>query len=572
MKTLAFFFILITHLIPNTKYSYSQTFQWVKQEGTIESRDNARKTIFDQSGDMYVIGTFGGLTGGTTLIGNISVTSHGQGDVFIAKYDGSRDLLWVRTGGSIYYDYIYGLEVDLAGNVYAGGIFSKSITGNTAPMFFGSTALQTFGKADLFIVKFNSNGELITAKSFGSTEDDQLNGMSKDASGNIYINGGFKNSITFGSNTLTSSNGSYQHYITKFNSEGNILWAKNSSGTTNCIGVDIVSDETGNTISTGFFSGSTTFGNTTLNSHGSNDILLVKHNQTGEVVWAKSFGGNELDYGLKVDTDTDGNIFLTGSFEFVLNFGSDVSLTSRGGGDVFISKFDPNGNIIWARGAGSPTINGFTGDESPSDFITDLQGNSYLTGYFAFKIIFENDTLNCESGGADVYVVKYDREGNVNLIKKVNGLEGGRVFSNTLSTNNSDELFVSGSFIGTAEFDNINLQSGGNTDDLYIAKLSSLTSAEVPSEQLPGDFRLLQNYPNPFNPMTVIRYSLFENRFVNLKVLDILGKEIKSLVNEKQNAGNYEVEWNAYELPSGIYFYRLQSGNFSDTKSMMLLK
>lgn len=253
--------------------------------------------------------------------------------------------------------------------------------------------------------------------------------------------------------------------------------------------------------------------------------MLVKHNQSGEVVWAKSFGGNEFDYGLKVDADIDGNIFLTGSFEFVLNFGGDISLTSRGGVDVFVSKFDANGNISWARGAGSPTINGFTGDETPSDFITDSQGNSYLTGYFAFKIIFENDTLNCESGGADVYVVRYDREGNVNLIKKINGLEGGRVFSNTLSRNNSDELFVSGSFIGTAEFDNINLQSGGNTDDLYIAKLSALVSAEAPSEQLPGDFRLLQNYPNPFNPKTVIRYSLSGNRFVSLKIFNAQGEK-----------------------------------------------
>lgn len=206
MKTSVFFFILIIHLFINPDNSCSQTFQWVKQEGAIDSRDNVRRTIFDHAGNMYVIGTFGGLNGGTTLIGNVSVTSHGQGDVFIAKYDGSRKLLWVRTGGSIYYDYIYGLEVDLSGNVYAGGIFSKSITGNATPMVIGSTALQTFGKADLFIIKFNSSGELMSAKSFGSTEDDQLNGMCKDASGNYYFNGGFKNSITFGSITLTISN------------------------------------------------------------------------------------------------------------------------------------------------------------------------------------------------------------------------------------------------------------------------------------------------------------------------------------------------------------------------------
>jgi len=86
------------------------------------------------------------------------------------------------------------------------------------------------------------------------------------------------------------------------------------------------------------------------------------------------------------------------------------------------------------------------------------------------------------------------------------------------------------------------------------------------------DHILSGNYPNPFNPTTVIRYSLFENRFTTLKVYDILGKEILTLVNEKQNAGEYSVEWDAGNYPSGVYFYRLQTGEFIETRKMMLLK
>ncbi|HMS34606.1 MAG TPA: choice-of-anchor B family protein [Ignavibacteria bacterium] len=86
------------------------------------------------------------------------------------------------------------------------------------------------------------------------------------------------------------------------------------------------------------------------------------------------------------------------------------------------------------------------------------------------------------------------------------------------------------------------------------------------------DYRLGQNYPNPFNPKTVIRYSIRENNFVNLKVFDILGNEVSELVNKKQNAGNYEIEFNGESLSSGIYFYRLTSGEFDDTKRMILLK
>ena len=92
------------------------------------------------------------------------------------------------------------------------------------------------------------------------------------------------------------------------------------------------------------------------------------------------------------------------------------------------------------------------------------------------------------------------------------------------------------------------------------------------SNDVPGSFLLFQNYPNPFNPSTVIRYSLSENRFVELKVYDLIGKEVASLVSEKQNAGNYEVKFNANTLSSGIYIYALTAGNFSDKKKMLLLK
>jgi hypothetical protein len=86
------------------------------------------------------------------------------------------------------------------------------------------------------------------------------------------------------------------------------------------------------------------------------------------------------------------------------------------------------------------------------------------------------------------------------------------------------------------------------------------------------DFHLYQNYPNPFNPSTVIRYSLKENNFTSLKVYDVLGNEVASLVGEIQNSGTYSVEFNGSDLPSGVYFYKIESGNFALTQKMTLLK
>lgn len=88
----------------------------------------------------------------------------------------------------------------------------------------------------------------------------------------------------------------------------------------------------------------------------------------------------------------------------------------------------------------------------------------------------------------------------------------------------------------------------------------------------PEEYFLSQNYPNPFNPSTVIRYSLKENSFISLKIYNSLGKEILLLVNQNQTAGSYDVEWNAGNFPSGIYFYRLTAANFTETKKMNLIK
>ena len=87
-----------------------------------------------------------------------------------------------------------------------------------------------------------------------------------------------------------------------------------------------------------------------------------------------------------------------------------------------------------------------------------------------------------------------------------------------------------------------------------------------------SEFELSQNYPNPFNPSTSIQYAVSSPQFVSLKVYDVLGNEIATLVNEEKAAGTYEVDFYGTVLPSGIYFYKLQAGSFAETKKMVLLR
>jgi len=101
---------------------------------------------------------------------------------------------------------------------------------------------------------------------------------------------------------------------------------------------------------------------------------------------------------------------------------------------------------------------------------------------------------------------------------------------------------------------------------------TTLTDVEDHSQNIPSTFGLSQNYPNPFNPSTVIKYQVSQNTFVNVNVYDILGNQVRNLVREEKAAGSYEITFDASNMPSGVYFYSIQTGSFTQTKKMILMK
>ena len=118
-----------------------------------------------------------------------------------------------------------------------------------------------------------------------------------------------------------------------------------------------------------------------------------------------------------------------------------------------------------------------------------------------------------------------------------------------------------------------NLIAGTRGSGVWMRPLSEMiTAVKSVKNQVPIQFRLDQNYPNPFNPITTINYSIPKTGQITLKVYDVLGKEIATLVNEEESSGNYHIQFNANRLASGVYFYRLHSGNFVMTKKLLLMK
>ena len=116
------------------------------------------------------------------------------------------------------------------------------------------------------------------------------------------------------------------------------------------------------------------------------------------------------------------------------------------------------------------------------------------------------------------------------------------------------------------------VDNGYQSGSSYIYSNFITTNAETELSQIPSYYILGQNYPNPFNPSTTIEYQVPGLSFVSLKVYDVLGNEIATLVNDEKPAGNYEIQWNASELPSGVYLYKLRAADFIETKKMLLMK
>jgi len=118
----------------------------------------------------------------------------------------------------------------------------------------------------------------------------------------------------------------------------------------------------------------------------------------------------------------------------------------------------------------------------------------------------------------------------------------------------------------------VDLDNNGTVDDTLFISDTLLTKITDTNNEIPSKFELFQNYPNPFNPSTKIKYDIKIDGLVTLKVYNVLGSEVALLVNEVKQTGRYEAEFNGSNLGSGIYYYRLQAGDFNETKRMLLLK
>ncbi|MBI4688877.1 MAG: SBBP repeat-containing protein [Nitrospirae bacterium] len=401
---------------------------WTKQIGS-SSSDHALGIAADSSGNTYVTGiTYGSLDGNT---------NEGGYDLFLVKHDVDGNRLWTRQIGTSSNDYAYGAAVDGSGNVY--------VTGGT----YGSLDANTnAGGYDVFLVKYDANGNKLWTRQMGTSSDDIAYGVASDSNGNVYIAGG-----TYGGLGGCTSAGEYDIFLVKYDSDGNKLWTRQAGTSSDDIAYGVAVDGNGDVYVT-----SGTYGSFDYNTNsGGYDIFLVKYDSNGKKLWTSQTGTSSDDIAYGIAVDSNGNVYVSGT-----TYGSLDGNTNAGEYDIFLIKYDLNGNKLWTRQMGTSS------DDITYGVAVDNSGNAYITGW-----TYDSLDGNITMGDADLFLIKYDSNGN-KLWTSQTGTSSAD-YALGVALESGGDTYVTGITYGSLDG---NANAGGL--DVFVMKLGIDTTPKTP--------------------------------------------------------------------------------------------
>lgn len=535
MKTFTFMASLIT-AVP----MFGQL--WITNyDGPANADDKAFAIVVDDSGNSYVTGQSWG--------------NDNSYDFATSKYDPSGNPLWLdRFNGSGHDDVVKALTIDknyiyitgcsMDSNYYTDCITIKydfsgtplwtkkyccpdSINDNDevnaiavdnkGNCYIAGHSTSTGNWWDCLTVKYNPSGDTEWVRIYATADYDYLSAVTVDTFGNVYVTGATGSIYT----------NSWDYITIKYDSSGDSMWTRRYNGTADDgdEAKGIVTDNKGNIYVTGVSIGLGT----------DYDFVTLKYDSSGTESWVKRYNSpeNNYDWANVIAIDKTDNIYIAGGST---GTGSDW--------DYFIIKYNSAGDSVWAQrynGAGN-------GQDEIKAIAIDENNNVYVTGS-------TYDSTN----GTDYLTIKYDSSGNLQWAEIYDGQGHSNDYAYAIAVDNM-YAYVTGET-------NI---SGGNFD--YTTLKYACVGIEENNSTGINSVKLLKNYPNPFVKSTIIDYQLPVNAKVSLKVYNITGKMVKTLLNREMTAGTHNVKLNAENLSSGVYFVRLSAGNHTDTKRIVLLK
>mgnify|MGYP001435579475 CR=1 FL=1 len=535
--TLIFLFSFFNFLILNVHSQVVQ--QWAKSYNySANADDNSNDIKADSDGNLYVLGNSiynnnayftlikyspqgnvlwsanFSVPGSEGLVSASSLALDGAAIYVSGQLDGKIVVLkYSLTGTMQWLRYYSEPGIDSAG--YSARIMVSSSGSLYVSATYGHTG-------NIVLLKYDPSGTLLFARKFnGSDSKYNFAGvLLEDQLGNIYMAG--RSGATINTTDVI---------IIKFDNGGNPVWfKKHHSGAYPGPGPRIALDAAGNVY----------LAYSSMNESLILVIKLVKYDPAGSMLWQVSDSGDAPgdSEAWSVAAGMDGNIYVTGS-----NFNNTTNT------DCVTLKFSSSGNLIWKK----TFDGGIQNVDIGYRLIIGPDGNLYIGG-----------STNSTTGYYDYLALKYSSLGELMWHKSYNGSGSSTDIINAMTLDNSGNLVVTGWSIGS-----------GTGSDMTTVKYAQPIGISPVSNEVPKSFSLSQNYPNPFNPETKIKFQIPAGSSaaqIFLSVSDILGREVAVLVKQNLQPGTYEVNWNASNFPSGVYFFTLKSGSFTETGKMLLIK
>jgi hypothetical protein len=478
------------------------------------------------------------------------------------------DTAWTRTYGGDYSDYATSLiHTDDGGYLMTGITYS-----------YGA------GDKDVYLVKTDSAGDTLWTKVYGDTLIDNVFSI-RSTSDNGYVIGGW-------SSSRSGDNRDFDCYIVKLDHDGELEWENYCTDSSNCGAYDLVQADDGGYV----LAGAAKLLNQTYNF----DLFVVRADQYGDTIWTRHYmvPGRELWDGLAYSiAKADDNCYVVAG---------EINFRRENQSDIYVIKIDDNGDTLWTKiidlnlleyawdcittPEGDIVITGWTwggfadtaGDEIylaklnrcgdllwQKTFAYDWPVSSYNDGWAVALDPADNgyliaaDTRPLPVSPRDIYILKTDCDGDQLWSMKIGGYRDESPFNIIAADDNGFAV------CGQKEMEN---STGNLYKDFYLMKFETVTRIEQ-ADQLPtASLVSCRNYPNPFNVRTTISYSLQTAADVAIDIFDIQGRKVASLMKYHHQPGNYRITWIAEDIPSGVFFYRLQAGNCSETGKMVLLK
>ncbi len=390
------------------KLDANGNFIWAKGLlGTMKSR--AYVLDLDSAGNLYFTGFFQGTVDFDPNAGTTNLTSNGNHDLYVMKLSSVGNLIWVKAMGGPDVEIALGITIDPMGNVISSGGFSGSVDFDPGA---GTSILTSNGNTDIFVQKLDSLGDFVWAKAVGGSNGDYSLSVDVDALGNTYNTGYYRDTVDFDPNSGTSTfitKGSGDIYLQKLDAAGNLVWTVSAGSKDFDRAFTVVVDNAGDIYSTGHFQDTVDFdpgsGKTELIANGKNDIYIQKLDASGNLLWAKSVGSKNSEYGMCLAVDKYNSIYTSGYYRDTIDFdpGTDTLILIANNEDVYIQKLNAAGNFVWAVSMGG------TGYDRGVDLEITNFGDIYCSGNFQDTADFDpgpDSTFLISSGQMDAFILK----------------------------------------------------------------------------------------------------------------------------------------------------------------------